>query len=67
MNKQIELKNIDYAIFDRPLDAVSIAYKDDSVMMTTISKLSKKVLKFLESREKTDLDLEIEELGWNND
>ena len=64
---KIELKNIDYAIFDRPLDDVIIAYKDDSIMSTTISKLSKKVLKFLESREKTDLDLEIEELGWNND
>ena len=64
---KIKLKNIDYAIFDRPLDDVIIAYKDDSIMSTTISKLSKKDVKFLESREKTDLDLEIEELGWNND
>lgn len=59
----IDTKKIDYVIFERPSDFCTIAFKNGGVMSKTLNHLNQIQIKKLEKFEKTDLDLEFEEIN----
>ena len=56
------IKEIDYVVIDRPLNNICIQYKNGNFSGSKITNFKKRDLKKLEKLEKTDLDLEIEEM-----
>ena len=61
--QNIDTKKIDYISFERPTDCMVILFKDGSSMLKTFDRLSNKQIKMLEKFEKTNLDIEFEELN----
>jgi len=59
----IDTKKIDYVTFERPSDFCTIAFKNGGVMSKTLNHLNQIQIKKLEKFEKTDLDLEFEEIN----
>ena len=59
----IDTKKINYVIFERPSDFCTIAFKNGGVMSKTLNHLNQIQIKKLEKFEKTDLDLEFEEIN----
>ena len=56
------IKEIDYVVIDRPLNNICIQYKNGNFYGSKITNFERRDLKKLEKLEKTDLDLEIEEM-----
>ena len=59
----IDTKKINYVIFERPSNFCTIAFKNGGVMSKTLNHLNQIQIKKLEKFEKTDLDLEFEEIN----
>jgi len=57
----IDIKKIDYVIFERPSNFCTIAFKNGGVMSKTLNHLNEKQIQKLEKFEKTELDLEFVE------
>jgi hypothetical protein len=62
MEQGIDIKKIDYVIFERPNQFCTISFKNGGVMSKTLNHLNKKQIQKLEKFEKTDFDLEFEEV-----
>ena len=58
----INIKDVDYVMIDRPMDFVSIHYKNGDMTFYGINELSNSILTKLEKKEKTEDQLDWEEI-----
>tara|TARA_X000001382_G_scaffold128837_1_gene119424 strand:- start:43 stop:246 length:204 start_codon:yes stop_codon:yes gene_type:complete len=61
--QNIDIKQIDYVSFERPAKCLVVLFKNGSLILKGFEQLSNKQIKMLEKFEKTDLDIEFEELN----
>jgi len=61
--QNIDIKQIDYVSFERTAKCLVVLFKNGSLILKGFEHLSNKQIKILEKFEKTDLDLELEDLN----
>ena len=63
IEQNIDTKEIDFVSFQRPAKCLVILFKNGSSILKGFENFTNKQIKILEKFEKTDLDLEFEELN----